>query len=519
MVVALLLSVAACSTGGNGTTGSLKPKKGGTFIIAYTGDPINFNPDAKIDDMAYAINQNLFNKLVTLDYNYNVIPDLAEALPTISADGKTYTFKLRKGVKWHDGKPFTSADVKWTFDTIIAKKGNASSNLAALDKVETPDDSTVVMSLKEPSAPFLGFLAWYGTFIMPKHIYDGTDWLENPANMNPVGTGPFKFAEWKKADHVTLTANKDYFKGAPYLDKVIFQIIPDANTALQAFLNGDVDYLQTRPPLSEVKKLQQTSGVKMILLPSPSRYYVAFNQGRKPFDNVKVRQAVQLAINNAEIAEKALKGLGAPAENYYTPSIGWAVNKNAKIPARDLDQAKKLLDEAGLKPDAKGIRIKTNLPYFTGSDWKDMATVIKENLKEVGIDVTLEELEIAAWMAKVIDKHDFGVTILNGFQGPDPDNLRLRVGTGGGINVSGYSNKAIDEALTAGRQKMNQADRAPFYFKAQELMAQDLPIAPLAEVVTIAPFKDYVHNMPIDEAKGKVTFADFSLVWLAKTAK
>jgi peptide/nickel transport system substrate-binding protein len=517
LVLALSMALASCSPSvGGGASGPAKVKKGGTFIVAAVGDPISFNPDAKIDDYAYPVNQNLYNKLVTLDYNYAIIPDLAERLPDISPDGKTYTFKLRKGVTWHDGKPFTSADVKWTLNTIIEKKGAAASNIAGIEKVETPDDQTVVVTLKEPSAPWLGFLAWYGTFIMPKHIYEGTDWLENPANMQPIGTGPFKFVEFKKADHVTLEANKGYFKGAPNVDKVIFAIIPDANTALQAFLNNEVDYMQTRPPLTEIKKLQSTSGVKCLLKPTPSRYYLTFNFNRKPFDDRRVRQAIQLAINNGEVAEKALKGIGAAAEFYYTPSIDWAVNKSAKIPAHNVQEAIRLLDEAGLKPDANGVRIKTNLPYFSGAEWSDMAAVIKENLKEIGVQVTLEELEIAAWMTKVIDKHDCGLTILNGFQGPDPDNLRLRVGTGGGINVLGYSNKEIDDALAAGKTKMVQAERAPYYFKAQELMAKDLPLAPIAEVAGIFPFKEYVKGMPIEEGLGKLTFNDYSLIWLNK---
>lgn len=513
----LVLAIAAASVGCAGKQAPTQPttKKGGTLVVAYWDDPISFNPDAKVDDAGYGIYQNIFNKLVTLDADYNIIPDLAEKWE-ISPDGKTYTFHLAKNVKWHDGQPFTAEDAKWTLETIIEKKGQAFANLQVIDKVEAPDPATLVVTLKQPNAPFLSFLAWYGTFIMPKHIYAGTDWLNNPANQKPVGTGPFRFVEWQKGDHITLEANPDYFKGAPLLDKVIYRIIPDASTALQAFLNGEVDVDQTRPSLSEVPNLQKTPGVKVMVLPAPSRHYVTFNFTKDPTRKLELRKAVALAINRQEIVEKALKGFGAPAKGFYTPAIAWAYNDKATLPDYNPEEAKKILDQAGFKPDKDGVRLRLTLPYFTGAEWKDIATIIKANLKEVGIDVKLEELEISAWMKKVIDNKDFDLTLLDGFQGPDPDNLRLRVGTKGSIQFMGYSNPEIDRLLEEAAGKTTTAERAPLYFKVQELMAQDLPIVPLSEVVTLWLFRDYVHGLSVLEGKGKVTFNDYSLVWLDK---
>ena len=491
------------------------PQMGGTFVIAYEGNPISFNPDWKIDDMGAGIYPNIFSKLVTLDVNYNVIPDLAKSWE-VSSDGKVYTFHLRKGVKWHDGVPFTSADVKWTFDKIISAKGCAYNNLEKVKEITCPDDYTVVIKLKEPYAPFLGFIAWYGTYIMPKHLYAGTDWGTNPHNQNPVGTGPFKFVEWVKGDHVTLKRNDDYWAGKPYLDKVVYKIIPDSNTAMQAFLNGEADYDENRPGLPLIPVLQKTPGVRVIVTPSPSRYYISFNlrKGRKTSD-LLVRQAIELAIDRNEIVKKVLKNFGKAAVGFYTPAIPWACAPDVKLPAMDVEKANALLDKAGYKRDAKGVRFNLDLLYFQESDWADMAAVIKENLAKVGIKVNLGEYEIATWIDKVLKAHDFDLALLDGFQGPDPDNLRLRVGTHGSIQFMGYSNPEVDEALDKGSQIADIEKRKPYYYKVERLLAKDLPILPLAEVVYVRIFKNYVHGLPIEEP-GKVGTGNYYLVWLSK---
>lgn len=527
MVLGLLLSAVGCGSSGGANNGGEKPsdgpsqqetpsgpKSGGTFIVAYPGDPISFNPNAKIDDFGYGIGQSLFNKLVTLDSDYQVIPDLATSWE-ISDGGKTYTFALRQGVKWHDGEPFTSADVKWTFETILAQKGNAYTNLKVIDSIETPNDHTVVLKLQEPSSPLLGFLAWIGTFIMPEHVYAGSDWLTNPANEEPIGTGPFKFVEWKKGDHVTLEANKEYFDGAPYLDKVIYQIMPDSNTAAQALLNGDVDFSYTRPPLTMLDTLKKAN-IQVDSAPAPSRYYMQINLRKEPLQKLEVRQAIAMAINRKDILEKAFQGLGSEAWGYYTPAIEWAYNKDAKAPAYDLKQAEALLDKAGYPKGPDGTRLKLDFLYFTaGQEWADLAQVVKSNLKEIGIDVQLQGLEIAAWAKKVGEEHDYDLATLAGFQGPDPDNMRNRFGTNGGIQFMGYSSPIVDQLLDEGARESDQAKRAKAYFAIQEELAKDIPVVPLVELVSLYVYRDTVHGLAIHpENKGKLTTYNFAKVWL-----
>jgi peptide/nickel transport system substrate-binding protein len=526
IILAMAVSATGCAGGGNtggdaNTAGSPAqqagaPQKGGTFVVAYSGDPISFNPNAKIDDFGYSIEQSLFNKLVTLDSDYQIIPDLAKSWQ-ITDGGKTYTFDLVQGVKWHDGKPFTSADVKWTLDTIIKEKGVAYTNMKVIDAVETPDDHTVVLKLKEPSSPLLGFLAWYGTFIMPKHLYENTDWLTNPANQKPVGTGPFKFVEWTKGDHVSLAANPDYFGGAPYLDKVVYQMMPDSNTAAQALLRGEVDYSFTQPPLTMLDSLKKAN-IKVDSFPAPSRYYAQLNLRREPLQKLDVRKALAMAINRKEIVEKAFTGLGDEAWGFYTPAIGWAYDKSARAPEYDPSKAEQLLEQAGYKKGADGTRLKLSLIYFTaGQQYADLAQVIKSNLKQIGVDIQLQGLEIAAWSKKVGEDHDFDLAILAGFQGPDPDNMRNRFSKDGSIQFMGYSNPVIEKALDEGARETDQAKRAASYFAIQQELAKDLPVIPFAEVVSLYVYGNKVHGLAIHpENKGKLTTYNFAKVWLDK---
>lgn len=496
------------------------PKKGGTMVIAYWGDPISFNPDAKIDDAGSGIYGCIFSRLVALDADYNVIPDLAKSWE-VSKDGLTYIFHLRKGVKWQDGQPFTAADVVWTFDQIMShKEAPAHAHFVRVKSIEAPNNYTVVIKMKKPYSPFLGFLAWYGTYIMPKHLYDITkngspvDWLNNPHNQKPIGTGPFEFVKWVKGAYVMLKKNPDYFLGEPYLDKIVFKEIPDQNTALQTFLNGGADY-DENTNVAQLGILRKAPHVVVYTKPSPSRYYLAFNVGRRksPFHDKKVRFAVAYALNRKDIFDKAIK-YGKVAEGFYTPAVAWAYNPNAKIPDHNIQLAKKLLDEAGY-PVKNGIRFKATLVYFQGQVWSDMATIIKEQLAKIGIKVKLEEYEIATYIQKVLKAGDFDLTLLDGFQGPDPDNLTLRVGTGKDINVMGYSNPEVDKLLSEGSQVVNTKERAKYYFKVQTILSQDLPIYPIAEVINRYVYKDYVEDLPY-KLVGVVAYNNYAKTWLNK---
>ncbi len=504
------------------------PYVGGTLVVIHWGDPKSFNPDSQVDDALAAIAGQIFNRLVALDAEYNVVPDLAESWE-VAPNGSVFIFHLRKDVKWHDGVPFTAKDVKYTFESIKKYKGIAYS-LLKMDKlvsIETPDDYTVVFRYSEPFPPFLGFLAWYGTYILPEHIYNKTeyqDWMDPniPALTHPVGTGPFKFVEYVKGSHVVLEANPDYFKGKPCIDRIVFKIVPDATAALQTFLAGEGDVLNHRPPLSEIPRINATEGVIVKMRPVPSRWYIGFNLLKYPFNITEFRFAIAHAINRSEIVEKAEYGYGYPAEGMYTPAIKWAFNPNVKLPEYNPQKAEQLLDQLGFKKGSDGWRyypngtkITVRFTIFTGAEEEAIAQVIKEQLKRVGIDVKIEEYEIATWEAKVVQDRDFHLALVDGFQGPDPDNMRMRFGPGQYINFANYSNPEFGRLLDEASKEPDMEKRKELYWKAQEIMAKDLPYLPLVDLVAFYIYRTEWHNLPW-ELPGVVPYNSYERVYWEK---
>ncbi|KAB2334688.1 ABC transporter substrate-binding protein [Cytobacillus depressus] len=519
MIIAIMLIFAGCSKS-NPLVESSKPasseaEKGEkSVVIALGSDPVHFNPNVGDGGSGY-ITANIMNSLVKIDDGYNILPDLAETWD-ISEDGKKYTFHLFKGVKWHDGEPFKSKDVKWTIDTIIKEKGFIVNQLGSIDNIETPDDDTVVINLKEPNAAILSILS--GALIMPSHLYEGTDWVTNPVNKNPVGTGAFKLKEHNRGVSVVLEANKDYFRGAPKIDKLIFSVIPDENTVVQSFLNGEVDVIDYSSAITPaaVPGLEKRDDVKIVKTLSNSRQYMIANTAKKPWDDVRVREALALAIDRDELVAKAHKGYGWRAEGFYTPAVEWAYNDKDLMPERDIEKAKQLLDEAGLTPDSNGVRMKDlEILIFQFPVFADIAKVVQANLKEIGIESKISSLEYSAWDEKV-RSGDYEITILGGNHGIDPEGLFVRVGTEGSMNLMNYSNPEIDNLLAEGLRVTDQNERAVIYKKIQTIMSEEFPVIPLTEWMYIFVMKDYISGHPIDDGIGKVGGAEYSILDRAK---
>lgn len=482
----------------------------GTLIISTSGDPLSFNPDFQLDDNGFVPSSNIYNKVVTLDHSYSVLPDLAQAWE-ISEDGLTITFHLVETAKWHDGTPLTSADVKYTIEMIVATaSSSAASLLSAIESVDAVDDFTAVFHLKQPSASLLPFLGWYGTFILPAHIYEGTDWATNPANQSPIGTGPYKFGSYEAGTRIELDANLEYWGEGPFTDKLVFSIIPDANTALQAFLNGETDVMLNNPPLTEVTNIEATDGVLVKALSLPSYYYFGFNVTGQYTSDPEVRKAISQSLDRDQIVKTALGGYGDVAKTYYPPQIAWAANTDADaaVPAYDPEAAKAVLDAKF--PVNGDYRFKLVIPYFTASpEYGDICTVAKEQLKAVNIDVELVALEIGAWSERM-SSGDFDMGMLAGLQGPDPDNLKIRVGTGGSVNFWNYSNPEVDQLLSEGGTTTDEASRAEKYWAVQKIMATDVPTAPISTLVLFYPYADTLTGLPFVEGIGHTSLNNFS---------
>lgn len=484
---------------------------GGTLVAAIvaSGNPGSFNPVWKSDDPATPINHNVFNRLITLNHNYEICPELAESWE-ISEDCLTYTFHLCENVKWHDGEPFSSEDVKFTIEAVLENNGRMATEWGAIESIDCPDANTVVLHLSRPDAALIGFLAWYACQIIPKHIYEGTDWTTNPANQAPIGTGPFKFVEWNQGVSVTLEANEDYFKGRPYVDKLVIQFMPDANTAEQALLNGEVDYLLSSPPLSDCPTLESNPDMVVVKPTSLSRLYFGFNFGREITGNIKVREAISMAINQEEIVQRAYNGYGKPAAGYFTPAFAWAYNDVDVCPAYNPDAANALLDEAGYPVAYNGYRFSLDLVNWQSQSVSDMAAVIKEQLKAVGIDLNIITLELGAWIPRIEEEFDFDMAITNGFHGPDPHNLYNRIATDGNNRVFGpYSNPEIDETLKQAVMESDQAKRGELYKYAQKLMHDDYCLVPLVESPAFYIYSAKLEGTPVSE-EGRAAGLSFS---------
>jgi peptide/nickel transport system substrate-binding protein len=484
----------------------------GTLVVTVGGDPLTFNPNFQVDDNAFIPACNIYNTLVTLDSSYAILPELAKSWET-SEDGLTTTFTLVDNAKWHDGQPVTATDVKYTFDTIIANESaTASSFFSSVASIDAPDATTLVLNMKQPSASLISFLGWYGTFILPAHIYDGTDWTTNPANQNPVGSGPFKFNNYAPGATIEFDANLDYWGEGPFVDRLVFSIQPDSNTATQSLLNGETDVLTTPPARSQISTLEQTDGITVTVLPIPSFYYVQMNVNREYTSNLEVRRGISLAINRQQCVDVALSGYSAVATTFYPTEIPWAANTDpdAAVPQYDPAAAEAALDKAGY-PRNGGTRFKLVYLHFTlGSEYADMAAIIKQNLEDVGIECEIVALEIGAFSERAL-AGDFDLNMISGLWGPDPENLKIRVGTGGAVNTSFYSNPKVDQLLDEGSTIVDTEERAPKYWEVQRILAQDLPISPVCTQQLFYPHTDRVHGLPFDEGIGQIGLNRFTI--------
>ena len=408
--------------------GGVAIQEGGTFVIGASGDPQSFNPDYLSDDNLWPIAQNIFNRLVKLTAADTVIPDLAESWE-FSDDGMTLTFHLREGVKWHDGVDFTSADVKWTYDTIINESWNRSTSLESVDSIECPDDNTVVFNLNAADVTIISKLGWYGMFILPQHLYEGQDPATcEAATTSPVGTGPFKFESYETGVGTVLVKNEEYWGDEPNPDELIFAIYSDQDSMYQAFLNGEIDLMNGSLPTANVHDLDEDPNYHVLAQLGQNRTYITFNFEDPDFGKQEVRKAVQLAVDTQGIYDR-VGGAGAKAEYFVSPVQTDFVDENYVQPERNVEEARALLESAGYTADADGFYIHATMDVFEDGNFANIAQIVKANLAEAGIDITINMMEISAWTEKVQQNKNFSITMLAGYQGPDISGLAGRIQT------------------------------------------------------------------------------------------
>lgn len=487
-------------------------KRGGTMIIAVEGEPTVLTGHLSTDVSAIMVATNLFNGLIGFDFDFKPTPDLAERWE-ISADGLAYTFLLNPRAKWHDGKPVTSADVEYSFKEIVAKTHpRAGTWWPLVETITTDGPQKVTIRLKAPYAPFLtllGNLGGSGSFIMPKHVYEGTDAKTNPANRRPIGSGPFKFARWEPGSHIELVRNPEYFKtDLPRLDRLVFQIIPDSSARLLAFEKGDVDFLHAYiVPYEAVGKLRADKRFEVIdrgLEGVATNEFLLLNLRHDALKHKAVRQALAYAIDRTQIRDKALFGLGKIARSPINSGLSWIYTDLFDVYAtRDLAKAGALLDAAGFPRKADGKRFALRVTWDSGKDTEQRGcAIIRASLAELGVDVTLQPFDRATYIDRAFRQWDFDMALQNFTTGPDPTiSVSVRYHTDQikkvpFINAMGYSNKALDAIFDTEFKELDREKRALMWLDAQRHLMEDLPVIPIWEYpslnVASAKFADTV---------------------------
>lgn len=461
MLIATLFLLVAVACAGPARTPEAKPVKGGTLVIALSANPDGLDPHKTVAAATFEVVKSIYDTLVETDPGGNIVPGLAEKWEA-SPDGLRWTFYLRKGVKFHNGREMTSADVKASFERILNPETKAprAKDYSVIQKIETPDNYTVIFHLKEPQAAFLSNLAYGWAAIVPVEEKD----LRN----HPVGTGPFRFVEWVPDSHIKLERFPEYFiKGQPYLDSVVFKIMPDPAAKLAALKAGEVDVVDQVPP-QEVEGLKKNPEIKLVQAPSSGIYIMALNNARPPFDKKEVRQAISYAVDKKGVIEAAQWGQGAPIGSHMTPVSPFYVDLTDKYPYNP-EKARELLAQAGYP---EGFEVTLIMPQPYDFHIRN-CEVIADYLKKIGIKVKLETYEWGTWLDKVYMGRDYQATCIGHTGRLDPDPFLNRYVSDSKENYMNYKNPRYDEIIRQAAVTTDFQKRKELYAEAQRILAED----------------------------------------------
>lgn len=461
---ALLASTMMVSSLGLSTTASAE-----TFNIVVSASPAGLDPHIiTAFSSAMIIRGTVYEGLTKIDGNLNIVPALASKW-TASSDGKAFTFHLHKNAKFHDGSPLEASDVVASMERVMSKTiaSPLASRLASVEKITAKDKNTVVIQLKEPSAPFLAALA--SIAIVPAEYKNDKDTLQRA----PMGTGPFKFKEWKPNGYVELARHSGYHvSGQPMVDGVRFNIVPESSTQQIGLASGQYNMMPNINAMT-AQQLQGKSNVNVQSTLELAYSLIGMNTSKPPFDNPKVREALNYALDRNQIIQGALSGAG---------EVGGPVSPVLKTWAQPLStygcfkpsasKAKALLKEAGVK-----MPVKFTLMVLPRTDTKDMAQIAQAQLAKAGFEVKLEIPEIGKFVQNWKNSNFDAFVSLNSGS-PEPDNHFYRTfKTGGSTNVFKYSNAQLDTLLEDGRRTLELPKRQQIYNKVQNILACQGPIA------------------------------------------
>ena len=468
-------------------------KRGGTLVMLTQPEPPTLASYISTSGPIGQVAAKIYEGLLEYDFELKPQPGLAESW-TIAPDGKTITFKLRPDVKFHDGKPFGSADVQFTIMEVLKKYHPRGINtFREVNAIDTPDDRTAVIKLDNPAPYLMAALSGYESPMIPKHLFAGTDIRNSEYANKPVGTGPFKFVEWRRGEFARVDRNPDYWKkGQPYLDRIVARFIPDSATRTALLERGEAHVAGFGAvPYNDVKRLASLPNIEVTTkgyeLISPIVELV-LNTKKPPFDNEKVRQAIAYAVDRQFAIQNVWFGFGKPAtgpisSNFAPSGIYTADVKSYAVP-NAVEQANKLLDEAGLPRNAEGVRfeiVHDITPY--GEEWQRFGEAVQQQLALVGVKATLRYEDVPTWLKRVYTDYDFNLTSNFLYNLADPvigvhrslHSNSIKQGTVF-VNGSRWSSPRTDELMNLATVEFDPVKRNAHYHEFQKLAVEASPV-------------------------------------------
>lgn len=477
------------------------PVRGGTLVVGIAGVDLT-NPGTTTSPGVTYSQMLIYQALVSVDSDLVPRPELAESFET-EDNGATYRFKLRK-TQWHDGRPFTSADVKFTFEKILLEfhPRTRQSLRTKIKAIETPDDQTVIFRLNAPFSAFPLSVSFSDAPILPKHLFEGSDPKTNPVNEKPVGTGPFMFGSYQKGAELRLRRNPDFFReGLPYLNEIVFRVIPEESGRVQALEREEID-IMTALASEDLRRLSEdpefrVGSQKVNPTGGNCSRLFGFNLDRPPFNDQKLRAAIAHGFNRERLVKQARFGFGRVQTSPIHSGIEWA-HADVDYPEFDLEEAGKLLTEAGWIKGADGKRIARGVTgvaegtplrfeLLVASVFLKYAEIIRDDFAAIGVEVVPVPLEVDLVGNRVFVKREFETYLALQCQGVDPEiGVRRSIHSSGIVpipftNGPAYRNSDVDKLLDEAAAELDQEERARAYSKIQEILTRDLPYVWLVE--------------------------------------
>jgi peptide/nickel transport system substrate-binding protein len=450
-------------------------KPGGTLRVGIDVDAGTGDPRLMRDTSAFRLKEMVYSGLIWMKPDYTPAPLLAESWE--NPDAKTWIFKLRKGVKFHNGQELKAADVKYTFDTVLDEKlaSPSRSNYTPIQKTEVVDDYTVKFTLDGPYGPFLTYMD-LGILPQAAATAAGAEF-----GNKPIGTGPFKFVSWKRNDTIELEANADYFEGRPKLDKVTLKIVPDNSARIVALESGDLDLVLSPLSPQDVTRLATKTGFKVNRIPAAGYTYINLNTADPILSDIKVRQAISFLVNRQQITDTIYKGIGKVAKGPIPPGM-WAYTDD--LPSYDYSTTKaaQLLDDAGWKAGADGKRAKGGQPlkltlrtHTEDPDRRQVIEVLQAEFTKAGITADTGVNDFAT-MINDMTAGKYQIAVVGWLNLSHPDRAMFRQFTIGNPNNYGkYNNADVDKLIKDARTTLDQNAAKALYVKASQQVVTDAP--------------------------------------------